>query len=364
VRIQLIGLVLVFLFSNCSEQNEKIKAKRTKMTEFVYASVFVEPKGAYNVYASVNGVIDEVYVEENQSVVQGQTLARITNQIPLVNVEKAKLNTSLAEQNYSRQKDVLSTMKNDINSARRTLEIDSINFKRQERLWEQNIGSQSEYDSRKLNYDLARNNLTTLLEKYRITEKDLQNQMKTQIKLARNSLKSSEVNNQEFEIKSKIDGKVYAVYKNPGESVLMQEPIAKIGQRDTFIIEMEVDEVDIARISIGQLVLINLDAYEDNVFESKIDKIYPQKDIRTQTFLVEARFLNPPDILYPGLSGEANIVISEREDVLTIPLDYLFNGNTVLTESGEIDVLTGIKNMKRVEIISGIDSTTFIIKPE
>ncbi len=81
-----------------------------------------------------------------------------------------------------------------------------------------------------------------------------------------------------------------------------------------FIIEMLVDEVDIVKISINQKVIISLDAYKGEIFTGKVSKIYPKKDERNQTFTVEAVFDEAPIKLYPGLSGESNIIISAKKE--------------------------------------------------
>ena len=107
-----------------------------------------------------------------------------------------------------------------------------------------------------------------------------------------------------------------------------------------------------------------MDAYKDVVFKAKVSKIYPKKDERNQTFLVEALFNKPPEILYPGLSGEANIVISKKANVLTIPIAYLTSDNKVKTDDGLVFVKTGLQNMDYVEILSGISKETYIYKPE
>jgi multidrug efflux pump subunit AcrA (membrane-fusion protein) len=140
--------------------------------------------------------------------------------------------------------------------------------------------------------------------------------------------------------------------------------LASIGSATDFIIELLIDEVDIARVKKGQKVLVNLDAYGDQIFEAKVTKIYPRKEQRTQTFKVEALFENAPEILYPGLSGEGNIVISERENTLIIPYDYLIDGNKVQTENGLKEIEIGLKTIENVEIISGIDTSMVILKPE
>ena len=165
-------------------------------------------------------------------------------------------------------------------------------------------------------------------------------------------------------VKSKINGKVYALYKEAGEIVTTMEPLASIGSATSFVINMLVDEVDIVSISNNQEVIIHLDAYNGEVFKGKVSKIYPKKDERNQTFKVEAVFENPPTILYPGLSGEANIIIAKKDTVLTIPKGYLIDGDKVKTDKGLTPITTGLQNMEYIEVLSGITKDTQIYKPE
>ena len=95
-----------------------------------------------------------------------------------------------------------------------------------------------------------------------------------------------------------------------------------------------------------------------------MSKIYPKKDERNQTFTVEAVFVSQPEILYPGLSGEANIIIAKKEKVLTIPKSYLLDDNKVKTDEGYVTVKTGLQNMDYIEILSGISKDTYIYKED
>lgn len=362
--LSLILFGLLFIGTGCEEKQEKIKPQFQALTESVYASVTVLPEGLYQVYPSANGVIEAMMVEENQIVTKGEKVAQIKNTLPQVNIEKAQLNTRLATQNYERQTDVLQSIEDEIQAAQLKLQTDSLNYYRQKKLWNQNIGSQVQFENKKLAYELSVNTLLALRNAYRRNKSEMKNQLATQVKLAESSLKSSKVSNNDFVIRSNIYGKVYEVFKNTGESVLVQEPLATIGAANQFIIEMEVDEVDIAQLQIGQKVLLNLDAYSQEVFEANISKIYPKKEVRTQTFKVESIFRNPPQRLYAGLSGEANIIISQKEKIMTIPLSYLWENNKVKTEDGLISIKTGLRDMEKVEVISGIDTNTYLIKPE
>lgn len=355
--IVVIGLVFL---NACQEEVEKTKPKLTNLTESVYTSVTIQPDELYSVYASVGGILDEKNIEEGDLVKEGQKLFQIINDAPEINAESARLSLEIAKENYKGRADVLVGIEDEIRAAKLKLTNDSINYFRQKNLWEKNVGSKIDLDTRKLNYDVSKNNLKMLRNRYDRTEVELQNQ----VQRAENAYRATLVNTKDFSVRSKINGKVYALFQEPGELVSLQQPLASIGSATDFIIELLIDEVDIARVKKGQKVLVNLDAYGDQIFEAKVTKIYPRKEQRTQTFKVEALFENAPEILYPGLSGEGNIVISERENTLIIPYDYLIDGNKVQTENGLKEIEIGLKTIENVEIISGIDTSMVILKPE
>ncbi|HRD52851.1 MAG TPA: secretion protein HlyD, partial [Flavobacteriales bacterium] len=71
-----------------------------------------------------------------------------------------------------------------------------------------------------------------------------------------------------------------------------------------------------------------------------------------------------PPVLYPNLTAEANIVLARKERALTIPAAYLVGDRYVLVgkdEKREIDI--GLRDLQRVEVLSGLDSTTVIVRP-
>lgn len=352
--------LIILVLLSCGKSKEKIYPTKMALTESVYASATVQPDSLYQAYSIVMGILDKTWVEEGDVVKKNDPILQIKNTSPELNVENAKLALQLARENYQGRAAVLTGIEDEIHAATLRLTNDSINYFRQKNLWDQNIGSKVEYDNRKLAYELSRNNLNLLQRKYRQTK----NELETQLLKSENQYKTSVTTSEDFTIKSKINGTVYAIYKNPGEIVNTQQPVASIGRSEEFIIELLVDEVDIVKLKKGQEVFLTLDSYNSKVFEATLDKIYPRKDERSQTFKVEAIFKNPPSTLYPGLSGEGNIVISKKEETLTIPKDYLIDGAKVLTENGEIDITIGLQNLDRVEVLGGIDEKTAIYKPE
>lgn len=350
----------LLLLISCGGKQEKILPEKTTLTESVYSSITVQPDSLYQVYAAVGGILDKNLVEEGDVVKRGAPLLQIINNAPKLNSDNARLALQLAQENYQGSSTVLASLEDEIRAATLSFKNDSANYFRQKKLWEQNIGSKVQFENRKLAYELSQNNLRLLKNRYERTK----NELSTQVEQARNNYKTAQISNKDFTVESKINGKVYALFKEPGEIVTTMEPLASVGSATDFIIEMLVDEVDIVKLRKGLKTLITLDAYAQHVFEAEISKIYPRKDERSQTFTVEAVFKNPPEKLYPGLAGEGNIIVAQKDEVLTIPKTYLINGNKVQTEDGITEVKIGLQNLDKVEILEGIEADTPILKPE
>lgn len=360
-HLLLLNIFISFLLLSCDSKNtQTISPSYEKLTESVYSSVTIQPDSLYEVFSSVTGIIDKVMVQEGDVVKEGDKLFLITNNTPILNTENARLALQIAQENYNGKNAVLEDMKNEIEITKLKLINDSISYLRQKNLWQQKIGSKAEYDMSKLNFESSKNTYSTLKNKFNRTK----NELKQQVEQAKNNYQASLILTKDFTITSNINGKVYAINKKPGEIVSSQQSIATLGSLSNFVVELLIDEVDIAKIETNQLVIVKLDAYSNKVFKAKVNKIYPQKNERTQTFKIDAEFIELPPKLYPGLSGEANIIINEKEKVLVIPKNYLVNNNSVKTKKGLVEITTGLESIDKIEVISGIDENTIIYQPE
>lgn len=347
------------MFAACSETTESILPVNTSLTESVYSSVIVEPDSFYKVYAATRGIVDEVFVKEGALVQKGERLLSIVNDNSKLQSENAQLEVDLAGLNYNGRSNLIKDLRNELQLAELKLKNDSINFERQQRLWKQQIGSQNDFEQRQLVYQTARNKVKAL--KSELARKE--DELKIMLQKSKNNY-SNRLNQQaDFEVRSRISGKVYELLKEEGESVNEQEPIAFVGSSRHFLLKMQVDEVDIVQVQRGQLIYVTLDAYKDQVFKAEVKQVIPKMNQETQTFWVEGIFVNPPEVLYSGLRGEANIVIAQKENAISIPLDYLYNEDQVITKEETLKVTLGLKSLERVEIVAGLDSNTFIIKP-
>ena len=354
-------LLVILLSLSCQNKSNKdnVKPKLSDITESVYASVKVIPEIYYSPQPLRSGIIDKILISEGEIVKKDQILFQI---IPNTDVNSqladAQINLEEAKSNYLGENGQLNSIKLEIETAKDQLDLDFTNFKRQERLLAKNIGKKLDYDQIKLKYENSVNQLEILEKKYAQTK----NTLSSNYQKALNRSKTGKIELEDFIIRAQIDGKVYTINKEEGDFISAQEKFAEIGTYDTYKIEMDVDEVDITKIQLGDTVVILLDAYKDKVFLATVNKIYPKKDNLSQTFLVESKFIEKPPKLYYGLAGEGNIVIDKRKNALVIPTEYLLPNNKVLTSEGEKTVTIGMKNLEFIEILSGIDTTTILLK--
>lgn len=354
-------VLLIFgLMLSCSEKKQVTKPILSDLTLSVYASAEVYPKDYYLVYPNVSGVIDSWFVEVGDSVKKGQLLAQIRNDNSQVNVESAELNSELARSKYEGKASLLKSIETEIIATKQQVSLDSSQYVRHLRLRSKGVGTQVEFEAVQLRYELSKSKLSSLVQRLNQTRIELKNAYL----LSQKNLKVAVTQLGDFGVQSFMDGRVFDVKNKKGELVSVQQPIASVGSSTEYVIELWVDEVDISSIRIGQKVFLRLDAYKDTVFQGIIVRMYPDKNLKNQSFKLEAKFDEKPTRLFSGLSGEANIVLSIIPNALVIPQSYLLNDSSVLTENGPVTIETGRKNMHYVSIKSGIDTNTVILLPE
>ncbi len=354
------GLV-IFLFTllaSCGSKQEKINPSTEKITESVYASGIIKSKNQYQVFSTVNGLIEELIAKEGDLIKKNDPILRLQNISSKLNAANAQLAADLAA--FNSNGDKLNELKANIDFARTKLKNDSSLFARQKTLWAQQVGTQNDLEQRELAYKNSITNYETANLRY----KDAKKQLEVSALQAKNNLEISTSVENDFVLKSETDGRLYSILKEKGEMVTPQSPIAVIGDANEFIIELQVDEYDITKIKPGQKIVLNLDSYKGKVFEAVVSRIDPIMNERTRSFKITAEFVVKPDVIYPNLSVEANIVIQSKENALTIPRSFLIDDSFVLNENNEkIKVTVGLMDYKKAEIISGLKASDLIIKP-
>jgi HlyD family secretion protein len=355
---QVLWITVILLLSSCKNKEDTVKPVVQIITESVYASGIVKSKNQYEVFSKVNGIIEQINVAEGDLVHKGDVLITLINETLRLNTENARLAAfySSVPNNVNKLKE----LKDQITLAKAKMQNDSILFHRQQNLWAQDIGSRNELEQR----ELAWKNAVTTYQSALLQYNDLRTQVDFAAKQSAKSVEVSTSITKDYIIRAKQEGKVYSLLKEAGEMVNVQTPVAVVGDANEFIMELQVDEYDISKITPGLKVFVSMDSYKGQVFEAVVTKIGPMMNDRSRSFEVEAIFTSRPVNLYPNLTIEANIHIKTRNNALTIPRTYLVENNYVLLKSGEKrKVVTGLKDYQLVEIISGLSTDDQIKKP-
>lgn len=347
------------VWASCGSDRETTLPQVGPITESVYASGVVKAAGQYKVYPTVTGPVLALLVQEGDTVRAGTALLHIDDRSSRANERSAAAQLQLLVRNASDQGPVLAQLRQALEQARERYVLDSANVVRQRALWAQQIGSRAELDQRELAFTTSRStwrNAARSLEETRA-------RLRTELEVARNTALISAAGNADRTPQSLIDGVVYDLLVEPGELATPQQPVAIIGSATDLYLELEVDERDIARVKVGQDVAVTLELYRE-AFAATITRIVPLMDARTRTFTVEARFTERPPQLYPNLTAEANIVLSRKARALTVPASYVLPGDSVLTgPETRTAVSIGLRDLERVEVLSGIDSTAVLYRP-
>lgn len=330
-----------------------------KITESVYASGIIKSNDQYQVFSMVNGLVKEVLVAEGDVVKKGDPIIRLSDITARLYNENAQITADYSS--VAANADKLNALQVEINNARSKMDNDALLVQRQRNLWTQGIGTRNELDLRELAY----NNSANAYEAAKLRYADLQKQLSFQAKQAQKNLQIANNSAADYIIKSETNGKVYSILKEKGEMVNTQSPVAVVGDATGFLLELQVDEYDIAKIQQGQKIVLNMDSYKGQLFEAVVKKINPLMNGQSKSFTVEAIFTKPPPALYPNLTTEANIIIAVKEKALTIPRSFLLEDGYVLLAGNEKrKVTTGLKDFQKVEILGGITVKDIIYKPE
>jgi RND family efflux transporter MFP subunit len=357
--MRLLIFALLFTFFSCAKKSgDLIHPEVRDITESVYASGFTWSKDQYEVFSKVNGIVERKFVTEGDTVQAGQVLMTLMHETPKLNTENARLALDYAAVSSNQEK--LRQAEANINFAREKLQNDSTLYQRQNKLWEEGIGSRNELEQKELSWKNA-------LSNYQLALLQL-NELRKQINFsAKQSTKNYEVSSSlasDYSIRAIQRGRIYQILKEPGEMVSTTAPVAVLGNAGSFIIKLQVDEYDISKIKTGQKLYVSMDAFRGQTFEAVVSKIQPIMDEKARSFEIEASFISAPENLYPNLTVEANILIRSKKNALTIPRSCLVGDSAVLLSNGRMKkVVTGMKDYQTVEIIEGLSKNDLIKSP-
>ena len=340
----------VYLFSG-GKKEEKIsfstaKVEKQNIQNSITATGTIEPVTSVTVGTQVSGIVSKLYVDYNSVVKKGQVIAEL---------DKTNLTSEL------------NTARANLSSAQSSLDYEQNNYNRYKTLYEKGLVSADEFETAKLSYLKAKEQVTT----------------------ARESVQKAQTNLGYATITSPIDGVVLSKSVEEGQTVAASFNTPELFTIAQDLTDMrviaDIDEADIGGVKEGQRVSFTVDAFPDDQFEGQVTQVRQQatteSNVVTYEVVISAR--NDNLKLKPGLTANITIYTLEKNDVLAVPSKALrfMPSEAILQKGQQIDdveaphkvwtmegntfkahkVEVGTSNGLLTEIVSGISEGTEIL---
>ncbi len=309
-----------------------------KLSGSLFPSTQIELK------SRLSGILEEYYVCIGQKIKKGQSIARIKIIPDPQSIEQAKINNETNKVKFNLQESI---------------------HKRQLKLFNEGVISQSDMESETSEFLLIKNEYATTQKLYEIALKGY---------TSKDSIISDTV-------KATAYGTIVDLPLNIGSNIIMMNnynegtTLATIADLDHYIFRSNLNEVLIPKIKLGSGLLIHVNSLPNIEYKAKITKISPIgiKNDGIVNFNIEASIdnnNNNNDLLRPGFSGVADLTIESSDYSLIIQeKDILFNNDSIfvkiLNKNEQIEkkqVRVGMSDGIKTSIVSGLDSTSLIIK--
>lgn len=249
-----------------------------------------------DVGSQISGQVTAVLADFNDHVEKGQVLARI--------------DPSTYQAQITQGSAAIASARASLASAQATLRNAQADYDRKASLAKQQLVARSDADLARTALDQARAQI---------------NAAQAQINQQTASTQSTRLNLERTVIRSPVDGVVLTRTIEPGQTVAasLQSPVLfQIAENlSQMEILLAIDEADIGQVKAGQGVSFNVDAYPDRQYSGKVHqvRIAATNTNNVITYPVVVSVDNSDQSLLPGMTANAEIEVSRRDNVLRVP---------------------------------------------
>ncbi len=313
-----------------SKQVETAKADEITIVETVSATGKIQPEIEVKMSSQVSGEIIDLPVKEGQVVKKGQLLV--------------KINPDLYTSGLKRSVSNLSGTKAGLSQADANFKEAKANYDRSKILFDKGIISKSDWDKAVASFESAKANKESAYYN---------------VESATATVTESKDNLGRTTIYSPADGTISKLSVELGERILGTQQMTgtelmRVANLNNMEVEVDVNENDIVKISIGDSTKIQVDAYLKKEFKGIVTSISNSASTATTAdqvtnFKVKVRILKESyqDLLEgkpetyspfrPGMTATVDIVTKRKERVIGVPISaVVVKSDTAATKSYEV----------------------------
>jgi len=165
------------------------------------------------------------------------------------------------------------------------------------------------------------------------------------------------------EVRAQFDGTVYRAAAKPGQRVRSGDPVVWFADLARPRVRVNVDQVDLGRVKVGQPVQITSNAYPEKSWSARIEQLIPNVVKKESRRVAEAlaEVEAPASGLLPGMSVDVEIAIKTVSDAIQVPSEAIYTdelGAFVYRVDGDrvnvTRVAVGRSGLDSVEIMGGL----------
>lgn len=323
------------------------------LTITVEATGSTEPITDIEVKSEATGRITEFFVEEGDTVSQGDLICRLdqSNQLLVVQAREIQLQQAKLAYDEARQatsvtsaaarENALASAEANLASATEALENAQVSYDRIAEVHAKGYATDQELDIARQNLTSAQGafdaaeaacqNARTQLESFRNTsDQNAIEQARLLLEGAKVSLAEAKKQLGDSVIVSPIDGIILEKPLDVGDSVVSinsayggGNTIVRVADLTSIQVRTSVDEIDIGKIAVEQQALVAVDTYYDREFEGVVTNVFPQ-GVNTGSglvsFIAMVEVDNSEELLLGNMTASVKIEAQVIEDALLIPL--------------------------------------------
>lgn len=361
ISVGVVGGIAALAFVASKKNQTKAVEVRVEAVEArdlvasVTASGQIQPRTMVNVSADVTGKIVRLAVKEGDMVTRGQFLLQIDPEQPTAALQRSQAALASARASHAQ--------------ARANLLQAQRNYERQQELKKSSPTLVSDAELEQLKTQFEVNSAQAEAASFGV-EQAVASVRDAQQALTRTT------------ITAPMTGRVTRLNVEEGETAIMgtlnraDATLLTISDMSVLETKVKVDETDVARISVGDSAMIQIDAFPDTTFVGRVVEISNSSVARAATasgdqaidYEVKVQLVNAPTETRPDFSATAKIITATRTQSLSIPIialtvrenENLPNRDTAVTVGrGQPTMQIGKRDVEGVFVVDATNKVTF-----
>ncbi|HYH07084.1 MAG TPA: efflux RND transporter periplasmic adaptor subunit [Thermoanaerobaculia bacterium] len=324
---------------------KEVEVTQGTIVEKAVAVGQIQPRQKFQVKSKISGIVRRAHVQVGDTVKTGDALFEIAPDPTPLEVTEVDRRVESASASFRRAES---------------------EYQRAQELSRSGVLPTSEVEQKKEAYELARVALTKAQQDRDLTRKG-----------------RLTAGGQESIIRAPAAGTILSRAVNEGDPIVpltSYQPgteMATVADMSDLIFKGTVDEIDVGKLSVGMQARIKVGALPTDVVTGRVQRIAPQAQQKEGATLFDVEIELDPNqkiTLRAGYSANADVIIREKKDILTLPerlVSFEDGGKKAFVElpSGDpkaepkkVEVKTGISDGLNVEIVSGVSKGQKVVE--